>query len=242
MIAARPGSVPRIAGQSITAKRVAAPSPRLWPVLSLAVGIASRRASRIRAANAPSRRMCAARMPPSPKIGTSRLPPSACAAALIQPLRPHTVSSPKATMRPGVTIAEAKRPTTSARPGKRRRLSAHASAIPTTSDSTVDKPAWIAVIRSRCAISTELAATSPCPAAARTMERNSRTTSTATAIATPVPAISRSGRRGSIPAPTRANDTLLVATTGTAYALLDRLERLIDPLALVGGDRRLVDG
>ena len=51
---------------------------------------------------------------------------------------------------PGVTMAEAKSPTTRSRPGKRRRLSAQARAVPTSSDRTVVRPAWIAVMRSRC--------------------------------------------------------------------------------------------
>ena len=67
MMAARPGRVPRIAGQSMTAKRVHGASARLWPVFSRVSGMASSRASRMRAANAPSRIRCAATTPPSPK-------------------------------------------------------------------------------------------------------------------------------------------------------------------------------
>ena len=47
---------------------------------------------------------------------------------------------------PGVTMAEAKRPTTSVRPGKRRRLSAQARATPTMSEKTVESVACSVVM------------------------------------------------------------------------------------------------
>ena len=51
-------------------------------------------------------------------------------------------------------MAEAKRPTIRSRPGKRRRFSAQASAVPTMRESTVVSPAWIAVMLTRCQRST----------------------------------------------------------------------------------------
>ena len=98
----------------------------------------------MRAAKAPSRMTCAARMPPRPKSGTpSGVPNSASVISATQPVRPQTASRPKATMMPGVTMAEAKSPTSRPRPGKRSRLSAHASAMPTISDRIVVSPAWM---------------------------------------------------------------------------------------------------